>query len=191
MNKILTNQECISLLKKHETPLNIFLHCRKVNAISMFIATKLKELGKNIDLCLVSNGSLLHDVAKYNSIKDKTISHTKAGSDILEEINSETANVIFKHGYGTLINDQVNTWEEKIVNYADSRVRHEEIVSINERIDDLNIRYEKIYPGATERNEIARMKSLDIEKEIFENLDINPNDITENTIKEYLIEDDY
>lgn len=192
MNKQLTTKECIELLKKNDTPRNIFLHSRKVNAVSMLLAIKLKEVGEDVDLDLVSDASLLHDIKKFESLGKSEIHHVELGETYLKELGYEKiADVVGKHGGKKLKEGLVNTWEEKIINYSDARVMHDEIVSLDERFEDLNKRYEKTYPNVIENNKIIIKLKKDIENEIFGKININPKDITENTIKKYLIEDDY
>jgi uncharacterized protein len=192
MNKKLTNKECILLLKETNTPKNIFLHSRKVNAVAMFIALKMKETGEEINLDLVHNASLLHDIKKFESLKDREMHHEEDGERHLESKGfKDIAIVVGKHGSTKLLKGQVRTWEEKIVSYADARVQHNQIVSVDKRFNDLDARYKDIYPNVVERNKITKKLKKEIEKEIFAKLDINSEDINENTIKEYLIEDDY
>lgn len=192
MTEKLSNQECISILKETETPLNIFLHSRKVNAVSMFLAVKLKDAGEEVNLDLVNGASLLHDVKKFHSLGDKETHHEKAGEEYLKSLGyDEIANVVGKHGGKRLMSGGKFTWEEKIVNYADARVMHDKIVSLNERFEDLNKRYIEIYPDVIERNKVIIKLKKQIEYEIFSKLEINPEDLNEELIKEYLIEDDY
>lgn len=191
--KTLTTKECIEILKSTETLPNIFLHCRKVNAIAVYLAMKLKEKGVQIDLDLVNNASLLHDVKKFHCLgKEKEVHHEKEGKIFLKSLGyDEIANIVGKHGGKSLVENNLHTWEEKIVNYADTRVNHDEIVSLDERFTLLNDRYNDIYPNVIERNKIIKEYKEVLEKEIFERLDINPEDITEENVEDYLIEDDY
>lgn len=192
MNENLSNQECILLLKETNTPKNIFLHSRKVNAIAKFLATKLKEAGENIDIDLVHSASLLHDIKKFESLKEREIHHEEDGEKHLEKKGlKRISEIVGKHGSTKLIKGEVKTWEEKIVSYADCRVQHDKIVTIDKRFNDLNERYKEIYPNIIERNKIIKKLKQNIEKEILEKLNLNPEDINENIIKEYLIEDEY
>ena len=66
------------------------------------------------------------------------------------------------------------TWEEKILNYADKRVAHDKIVSLEQRRQDALKRYQKHkYIKVDKRHK----ELLELEKEIFDKIDIKPEDI--------------
>jgi hypothetical protein len=66
--------------------------------------------------------------------------------------------------------------EEEVVNYADKRVMHDRIVSLEERFNDLRNRYGKDQKGM---DYLERMEKViqEIERKIFLILQINPNDL--------------
>ena len=66
--------------------------------------------------------------------------------------------------------------EEEIVNYADKRVMHDRIVSLEERFSDLKERYGRIQ-RAMDYLERLRKEIYDIENKIFFILQIDPNDL--------------
>ena len=58
--------------------------------------------------------------------------HIKAIAQILTKRGEdEVANLVTKHGFFEI--DNLNTWEEKIMYYADKRVDGEKIVSLEKR----------------------------------------------------------
>jgi hypothetical protein len=64
--------------------------------------------------------------------------------------------------------------EEEVVNYADKRVMHDRIVSLEERFNDLRDRYGRDQKGM---DYLGRMEKViqGIEKKIFLILQIDPN----------------
>jgi hypothetical protein len=66
--------------------------------------------------------------------------------------------------------------EEEVVNYADKRVRHGDIVSIEERFQDLKDRYGKDQPAI---DYLDRMEKTirKVEDKIFLILEIHPDEI--------------
>jgi hypothetical protein len=66
--------------------------------------------------------------------------------------------------------------EEEVVNYADKRVMHDRIVSLEERFNDLRDRYGRDQKGM---DYLGRMERVikEIEDKIFLILQINPNDL--------------
>ena len=66
--------------------------------------------------------------------------------------------------------------EEEIVNYADKRVQHDCIVSLEERFNDLMERYGK-GEKPSEQMEQLRKATFQIENKIFSVLGIGPSDL--------------
>jgi len=198
MCKELNRERCIELLRDEGILegefSNIFRHSNKVNAVSMFIATKLEESGVDIDLKLVDSASLLHDIKKAEEIKTEDWgSHEKRADDFLRAKGYEKiADVILKHRSEEIIINDIDTmtWEEKIVYYADKRVKHDEIVTIEERMRDGFERYSKIYKNHdfVDKHKEIKAQLERLEKQIFDKAGINPQDITEESIKPFLIE---
>jgi hypothetical protein len=76
------------------------------------------------------------------------------------------------------LRDSDSPWvsEEEVVNYSDKRVRHDQVVTLEERFEDLRARYCRNKEGKAWMN---RMESFSnrIEKKIFSKLDIEPEDL--------------
>ncbi len=88
---------------------------------------------------LVLAGALLHDIAKTPCLKNRC-DHAKHGRDICLELGyPEVAKVVREHVI--LTNFSMTRYETghflatEIVYYADKRVRHDEIVSIEKRLE--------------------------------------------------------
>jgi hypothetical protein len=80
--------------------------------------------------------------------------------------------------------------EAEILNYADKRVLHDEVVSLDRRRDYILERYGKL-PEDQERIRWLWKKTLDLENKIFSDLTIVPEDInrllnSEDWSKEFL-----
>ena len=90
---------------------------------------------------LVVAGALLHDIKKINS-ED----HVIEGYGLVKSLGyPEVANLIKKHGLYHLEEEEFTpkTWEEKIVFYADKRVKGSKIVNVDERFEYIKQRYKK------------------------------------------------
>jgi uncharacterized protein len=176
MEMIPTRKECLMLMERYGMLDNIVEHSLKVAKVALFISSELKKRGQAIDVPLVEASSLLHDITKTICLRTKQ-DHTRTGYDLLKGIGYErVGEVVGQHVWLEKRGDPSFVSEEEIVNYADKRVRHHEIVSLGDRFDDLKKRYG--------RNEEAiayldRMEKavLDVEKKIFLILQIDPNDI--------------
>lgn len=117
-------------------PEHIFKHSRAVSAVSVAIAS---HLNSRINIVLVERAALLHDICKMDSINTGQ-DHARMGGRLLDILDCpELAIVVRQHV--RLESDELN--EAMIVNYADKRVMHEEVVSLSRRFRDLMDRYGK------------------------------------------------
>jgi uncharacterized protein len=116
------------------------------------------------------------------------LSHEEAAYLLFKEKYPDMALIIKKHGYNNLSDENtLNTWEEKIVHYADKRVTHSKIVSMSERLEEGHKRYEQknLLKGIDKTfQEKTDAKLFELEREIFNNLDFKPDDINEMIIKQ-------
>ncbi len=153
---------------------HIVNHSIEVARVALFLSVELNKRGQRIDLALVEAASLLHDVAKTECLKTKE-DHAQTGCQLLRGLGYErVGEIVAEHVWLSKEGDPCLVSEEEVVNYADKRVRHDKIVSLHERFEDLKERY-----GRDERA-IDYLKQLEetifaIENKIFFILEINPN----------------
>jgi hypothetical protein len=88
----------------------------------------------------------------------------------------EVGEVVAQHIWLSHEVDPLFVSEEEVVNYADKRVMHDRIVSLEERFNDLRDRYGRDQKGM---DYLGRMEKViqEIENKIFLILQINPNDL--------------
>ena len=94
---------------------------------------------------LVAAGALLHDIAKTRCLENNC-DHARHGRDICLELGyPEVAEVVREHVILTEFSPkrygQDHFLAKELVYYADKRVRHDEIVSLDERLDYILERY--------------------------------------------------
>ena len=167
-----TREECLELLKQNKVPEQIQNHCKTVNKVAVFLAKKLKEKDIDINVGLVDAASLLHDVGRTGE-KEKypRLKHPIEGYNRLKEKYPEIAGIIKVHD---LLNvNDVKSWEEKIVNYADKRAWENIIVTMKKRIASVEKRYGFILP------ETIKQKYIQLEKQIFDIIGIEPDELGE------------
>ena len=172
-------ETCLNLLKEYGTYPNIIAHCEQVTRVALFLAKALSRQKLNLNIPLLIAGALLHDIAKAYSIEHPGVNHAEKGAEWLIELGyPEVAEIVKCHVDlpGELIID-----EKAIVNYADKRVKHDTIVSLEDRFKDLLTRY-----GKTEarRKRIKRLykRTKRLETLIFALLPFSPDMI--NTLGE-------
>jgi putative nucleotidyltransferase with HDIG domain len=181
--KLPTHEKCFALLKKYEMPKNILDHSILVNKVAVYLAKKLKLAGIDVDVDVVDRASLLHDIGKLRTLKKMTgvldwakDEHHIEGEKILtDEGYPELGLVARRHSLRELKN--VNKWEEKIVKYADLRAKHDKLVDVRERMEDLGERYK-----VPEEERVPLSEVLKLEKEIFDVIGESP-DIVKKAIK--------
>lgn len=141
MTKIPTKEKCLKILKDNNVPDNIISHLKAVHDFSMKVCNVLDRRKININRDLVAAGALLHDVKKINS-ED----HIIEGYELVKSLGyPEVANLIKKHGLMHINKDEFapKTWEEKVVFYADKRVKGNKTVSLDERFEYIKERYNR------------------------------------------------
>jgi predicted hydrolase (HD superfamily) len=148
-----TEQECYALLKEHDAEGAVLQHSENVRKIAVFLARMLKEAGESVDIDLVDRSALLHDLHKIEEItevRDNGITlddvkrHEDRTYDLLKDKYPELAEVIRKHKYILILEEGLDTWEQKLIYYADKRVAPYGIVSLDERLKEGHKRYSKI-----------------------------------------------
>ncbi len=113
----------------------------------------------------------------------------EATQKILEElgIDKRVIEIDSKMIFGNLcIDKDSNDWELKLLHYADMRVGPFGILSYEDRMEDARKRYEKKLDDEMtrekDRREILLACGKDIERQIFENCSIKPEDINDDSI---------
>jgi putative nucleotidyltransferase with HDIG domain len=215
-----TRDECLNIIKAHHVPPNIAGHSLVVAKLAVFLARRLKDKGIAIDVDLVESACLLHDIArvcdfagdtyngpekdisqkckeKWQQLREmyKGMPHEYAAYEILKDKYPLLASTIKKHRYRDIADEEKkpDTWEGKLLYYADKRVMHERIVSLAERLADGHKRNVHFYASPAESKMVtAKIDPLiyELEKQIFEKLDINPLQITNEFIDSFSITDD-
>jgi putative nucleotidyltransferase with HDIG domain len=157
---------------------HIARHSKIVTQIALLLGRKLNNCGCDLDLNLVEAGALLHDITKTASIETKE-NHAHTGAELLASLGyPAVADVVRQHiTLDPPILSQESIREAELVNYADKRVKHEEVVSIEERFRDIKERYIRRFPALQERFEEVRLETQVLEKRIFSKIDISPEEV--------------
>ena len=171
-----TRDECFRLMNQSEMLSNMIDHSIEVTRVALYLTRELNKRGQNIDLGLVEAASLLHDLTKAECLKTKE-DHAHTGSQLLKNMGYiRVGEVVAEHIHLERKNDPSWVTEEEIVNYADKRVRHDRIVSLEERFCDLMDRYGR-NPKASEQIEQLKKTTFEIENKIFFILEIDPSEL--------------
>jgi uncharacterized protein len=136
-----TQTECLEIMKRFGMRDNIVSHSLQVMRVSMRIAENLKPPSL-LRADLVTAGALLHDIAKTRTIESKELHHDLLGAEMMRELGyEEIAQIVESHVVFKNFRSEGPLEEREIVFYADKRVMHDQIVSLDYRIEDLVKRY--------------------------------------------------
>jgi hypothetical protein len=155
---------------------NIVEHSYRVCQVASFLGKALSGPENGLDPALIVASSLLHDITKTRSLKTKE-KHAGTGGSLLEELGyPQVAEVVRGHVRLPDREALAPLREVHIINYADKRVRHDTVVSLEERFIDLIERY-----GMTAERRLLieqmREATLDLEGDIFRRIDYAPDDL--------------
>lgn len=168
MPRIPSEQDCFALLEKYEVPEIIVEHSRQVAKVALYLGEKLSGHGEKINLKLLLASALLHDIDKKICLDDPTKKHAVEASSILKrEGFPEIAEIVRQHRLNQILEAHFTGWEAKLVYYADKRVRHTEIVSLQERFDYLLERYGSLRGEVKQGILAAKPKVFALEREIL------------------------
>jgi len=176
MRNVLSRDTCLELLKRRRVPQHVIAHSLQVDRVARFLATRLNEVGEGLDVGLVEAASLLHDIAKMDGLRTGG-NHARDGAEALRAMGfPRVAEVVEHHVVTPNIPGLVRVTEDELVNYADKRVMHDRIVTLEERFEDLKERYGRtpegraLIGGAMER-------TRGIERKIFDRLRVRPEEL--------------
>jgi uncharacterized protein len=169
--------ECLDLMETHGMLPNIREHSFAVMQVARFLGDALADAGFDLFLPLVEIGALLHDLGKTPCLGTLN-NHAEWGARVLETLGyHHVGQVVREHVYldGDII-DPRPFREAEVVNYADKRVLHDEVVSLEARFADLKVRYGRT-PEAIVRIQATEVKSQALEDKLFAPLALTPAEL--------------
>jgi len=155
---------------------NIVEHSVEVARVALFLSRALNGKGQTINLELVEAASLLHDLTKTECLVTQE-DHAKTGCVLLTAMGYErVAEVVGDHIVLSRAIPPLGVSEEEVVNYADKRVQHDKIVSLDERFRDLMERYGKGNRVSSQWKRLMEA-TFEVEAKIFSILGADPDDL--------------
>jgi len=176
-----TRAECLEMMDRAGVPEHIRRHCEAVATVAIRLAQALSAQGIVLDLALVESAALLHDIGKARALETRAADHGKIGADMLVELGcaevEKLAPAVREHTMLAFFEEGDALTESLVVNYADKRVMHDAVVSLDERFADLAARYANSdMARAFLATLLERYRRL--EAEIFEKLPFGPDGVT-------------
>lgn len=175
---------CIRLMDEYAMLANIRHHSLVVARVADALLTGLQDESGRASLAndkLVITGALLHDIAKTPCL-DSGCDHAARGAEIcLQHGYPEVAQIVKEHvilaGHDPARYQNGLFTAGEIVYYADKRVRHAEIVSLDERLEYIISHYGNNDPH---RHALIREnfeRCLEMEQALFSILPFSVNDL--------------
>jgi uncharacterized protein len=167
--KLPSKEQALLLLRENQCSVEVIKHCKAVAKLALKTAEACKQKGLNVELELVEIGALLHDIGRS---KTHTVHHAVIGAEILEAagLPEPVISIIKRHVGGGITTTEAEklgwpndiyipvTLEEKIVSYADKRIKNSKRVPIEVAIEEL----------AEEQRYDAAERVLKLHREIVE-----------------------
>ncbi|OHD63625.1 MAG: hypothetical protein A2176_05685 [Spirochaetes bacterium RBG_13_51_14] len=136
-----TEEECHEIMKRFNMLDNIVRHSIQVMTVSMALVENLRDPAV-IQASLIKAAALLHDIAKTETIGARELRHDLIGGRIMRDMGYAAIGIVVEsHVVFEGFEPNGCLEEREIVFYADKRVMHDRIVSIEDRVDDLVKRY--------------------------------------------------
>jgi len=156
---------------------NIREHSFAVMQVAGFLGEALAAAGFELHLPLITTGALLHDIGKTPCLGTLN-NHAEWGALILEKSGyPQVAQVVREHVHLYRdLTDSMPLREAEVVNYADKRVLHAEVVTLEDRFADLKVRYGRT-SEALARIQATEIRSRALEAKIFAPLQFSPLDL--------------
>ena len=167
-------RECFELMERYSMLHNIRAHSIMVQKIATLLAMRLKEAGENLHIEVVTAGALMHDIGKSLCLHSKE-DHAAKGVEIcLENHLEEIAGIVGEHIRLKEFDKTAPISEREVVYYADKRVNHDSVVSLNERLDYLLVQYGRNEEWICERIRDNFRQCKEVETKLFKRLPFLP-----------------
>ena len=169
---------CHNLMENLGMPDHIRRHSVMVEQAAALIGRAHIENGAELSMKRIRAGALLHDIAKAECIETGG-DHAARGREMcLEHSFGEIAEIVGEHVRLQGFIREGPVLEKEIVYYADKRVNHDRIVSLDERLEDLIARYGRGREDLIGRIEENFALCRDLERKLFRDLEFGPESLS-------------
>lgn len=169
-------KNCFALMNRMGMPEHIIAHSLQVGRVALLLADHLGRAGHALNSDLLLAAAMLHDITKPRSFQTGE-NHAQTGAELLAvEGFAEVAALVGQHVRLDRYPVAPPPDEAAVINYADKRVLHDEVVSLDRRMAYIFERY----GGSDENCRRIRMlwrMSTELEAVIFDGLLIGPADL--------------
>lgn len=139
-----TDEECLSLWDTYGVLPNVRSHSQLVAHMATALAERARMVGLEVNVAEVRASALLHDLAKTYTIRYGG-NHCQLGGAWVQELTGNPAvaqGVVFHVAWPGALDLRAHFLPLALI-YSDKRVKHNQIVPLETRFDDLLVRYGK------------------------------------------------
>jgi uncharacterized protein len=155
---------------------NIVAHSIQVCRVGMCLVDHIKLQSSQINGQLVQAAALLHDITKTRSFETEE-NHALTGGQVLTDFGyPQVGDLVRQHVYLDDYSEHQSISEAVIINYADKRVLHDRIVSLDERMRYIQERY-GTRPEHKDRIQLLWKKTAAMERQMFKFMPFSPDDL--------------
>ena len=172
-----TVEECRRFMEQYGMLNNIKAHSLMVERVAHIISLGLLDAGVDLSIEKVTAGALLHDIGKTLCL-GTTEDHAAEGRTIcLRNHLDEIADIVGEHVRLKDYKLSGSIREREIVYYADKRVNHDTVVSLEERLNYLLKSYGKDQEPLCRRIKKNFSLCKMVEKKLFVKLSFRPAEL--------------
>jgi uncharacterized protein len=166
------------MLESMDMPKHIQAHSRKVCRVALVLADALIAEGLPLNRELIRAAAMLHDITKPRSFKTGEY-HAQSGGKYLADLGFfEVGEIVRQHVELDVYHEDESPSEAEVVNYADKRVLHDRIVSLDRRMQYIEDRYARTEAHRQYLRILWRRTQL-LEKRLFGYLDFGPGQLSD------------
>jgi len=170
-----SEEACRRLISAMGMMEHIMAHSQQVCRVSLLLADHLDHSGLNREL--IRAAALLHDITKTKSFQTLE-DHAETGARLVADLGyPEVGRIIGQHVRLESYFSSAVPSEAEVVNYADKRVLHDRIVSLDERMGYILEKYGRV-PERKRNILLLWEKTKKMEERLFERLPFSPGDIS-------------
>jgi putative nucleotidyltransferase with HDIG domain len=174
--KIPTKDQCYQMMCAMKMMDHIVIHSLQVCRVATLLTEHLNKQNCRLNFDLIKSAALLHDITKTRSFKTRE-DHALTGCEHLSDCGyPEIGDLIRQHVKLDKYSVSGTISEAEVLNYADKRVLHDEIVALDRRQDYIVERYAET-PEHRERIYLLWQKTREMENKLFKDLSFAAGDL--------------
>jgi putative nucleotidyltransferase with HDIG domain len=186
-----TIDQCLQFIERYEMLDNIREHSFMVARVAKTLTTHLTQhpLAQAPDNHEVIAGALLHDIAKTRCLTNNG-HHAQDGQLICRELGfPEIGKIVLEHVVLQQFNKELYQQgifgAKELVYYADKRVRHDQVVTLTERLEYIIERYGDNDPFKEVRIQENFAATYQFEQLLFSFIDFKPEQLTDHLVDDF------